>query len=140
MAENEEELNSLLRRVKEESENFDLKLKDTKIMAASPITSRQTEEEKVEAVTDFLFLGSKITEDGDRSHDIRRHLLLGRKSMTKLDSALKSKDITLPTNVCIVKAMVFPVDMGSQRIRHDLATEQQELLKSPTSKFSHTQR
>ena len=231
-------------------------------MAASPITSWQTEEEKVEAVTDFLFLDSKITADADCSHEIRRRLLLGRKSTTNLDSALKSKDITLPTKVCIVKSIVFPIvmygmweldhkegwatknwfygtvvlektlenpldikeikpvnpkgnqhwiligrtdgrsntlviwckqltdwkrpwcwerlkaeeedgrvwdgwiessiqrtwswtnsrkwsgtgrsgmlqSMGSQRIRHDLATEQQELLKSPTSKFSHTQR
>ena len=111
MAENKEELKRLLMRVKEDSENFDLKLKNTKIMAASPITSWQTEEEKVEAVTDFLFLDSKITADADCSHEIRRRLLLGRKSTTNLDSALKSKDITLPTKVCIVKAMIFPVVM-----------------------------
>ena len=111
MAESEEELKSHLRKVKEESEKFGLKLnvKTTKIMASSPITSWQIEGEKVEAVTDFLFLGSKITADGDCSHEIRRHLLLGRKAVTNLGSVLKSRDITLPTKVCIVKAMVFPV-------------------------------
>ena len=100
-------------RVKEESEKSGLKLniKKTKIMASSPITSWQIEGEKVEALTDFLFLGSKITVDGDCSHDIRRQLLLGRKAMTNLDNVLKSKDITLSTEVCIVKAMVFPVVM-----------------------------
>jgi len=111
MAESEEELKSLLMRVKEEHERAGLKLniKKTNIMASGPITSWQIEGEKVEVVTDFLFLGSKITVDGDCSHEIRRHLLLGRKAMTNLDSVLKSRDVTLPTNVHIVKAMVFPV-------------------------------
>ena len=110
MAENKEELKRLLMRVKEDSENFDLKLKNTKIMAASPITSWQTEEEKVEAVTDFLFLDSKITADADCSHEIKRRLLLGRNVMTNLDSIFKSRD-TLSAKVCLVKAMVFPVFM-----------------------------
>ena len=111
MAGSEEEPKSLLMRVKEESEKASLKLniKKTKIMTSSPITSWQIEGEKVEAVTDFLFLGSKITADGDFSHEIRRQLLLGRKAMTNLDRVLKSKDITLPTEVHRVKAMVFPV-------------------------------
>ena len=102
----------LLMRVKEESERADLKLnikKKTKIMASSPIPSWQIEGGKVEVVTDFLFLGFKITVDGDCSHEIRRQLLLGRKAMTNLDSALKSRDITLPAKVHIVKAMVFSV-------------------------------
>ena len=100
-------------KVKEERERPGLKLniKKTKIIASSPITSWQIEWEKVEVVTDFLFLGSKITADGDCSHEIRRHLLLGRKAMANLDSVLKSRDITLPTKVCIVKALVFPVVM-----------------------------
>ena len=98
-------------RVKEESERVSLKLtiKKTKIMASDPITSWQIDGEKVEVVTNFLFLGSKITADGDCSHEIRRRLLLGRKAMTNLDNVLKSRDITLPTKVHIVKAMVFPV-------------------------------
>ena len=109
MAESEEELKSLLMKVKERSEKAGLKLniKKTKILASSPITSWQIEGEKVEAVTDFLFLGSKITVDGDCSHELRRWLLLGRKTLTNLDSVLKSKDIALPTEVCIVKAVVF---------------------------------
>ena len=113
MAESEEELKSLLIKVKEESEKAGLKLniQKTKIMASSPIISRQTEGEKVEAVVDFIFLGSKITVDGDCSHEIKRCLLLGRKAMTNLDSILKSRDITLPTKVHVVKAMVFPVVM-----------------------------
>ena len=111
MAESEEELKSLLMRVKKESKRagFKLNIKKTKIIASSPITSWQIEWEKVEVVTDFLFLCSKITADGDCSHEIRRHLLLGRKAMANLDSVLKSRDITLPTKVCTVKAMVFPV-------------------------------
>ena len=111
MAESEEELKSLLMRVKEESERAGLKLniRKTKIMASGPITSWQIEGEKVEVVTDFLFLGSKITADGDCSHEIRRRLFFGRKPMTNLDSMLKSRDITFPTKVRIVKAMVFPV-------------------------------
>ena len=101
--------------MKEESETTSLKLniKKTKIMASGPITSWQIEGEKVEVVTDFLFLGSKITADGDCSHEIRRRLLLGRKAMTNLDSVLKSRDVTLATKLYIVKAMVFPVVMYS---------------------------
>ena len=110
MAENKEEVKNLLMRVKEESERADLKLniKNTKIMASGLITSWQIEREKVEVMTDFLFLGSKITADGDCSHEIRRCLLLERKAMTNLDIVLKRRDITLPTKVSIVKAMVFP--------------------------------
>ena len=113
MAESEEELKILLMRVKAESEKADLKpnIQITKIMASGPITSWQIEEKKVEAVTDFIILGSKITVDGDCSHKIKRCLLLGRKAMTNLNSILKSRDITLPTKwwFVIVKAMVFPV-------------------------------
>ena len=113
MAESEEELKSLLMKVKEKSEKAGLKLniQKTKIMASSPITLWQREEEKVVAVTDFLSLDSKITEDGNCSHEIKRHLLLERKAMTNLDSILKVKDFTLMTNFHIVKAMVFPVVM-----------------------------
>ena len=113
MAESEEELKSLLMKVREESEKFGLKLniQKTKIMASSPITSWQIDGETVETVTDFIFLGSKITADGDCSHEINRSLLLGRKVMTNLDSILKSTDITLPTKVHLIKAMVFPVVM-----------------------------
>uniref|UniRef100_A0A670KF89 Reverse transcriptase domain-containing protein n=1 Tax=Podarcis muralis TaxID=64176 RepID=A0A670KF89_PODMU len=117
MAESEEELNNFLMRVKEESAKYSLKLniKKTKIMATGPITSWQIEGEEMEAVRDFTFLGSMITADGDSSHEIKRRLLLGRKAMTNLDSILKSRDITLPTKGCIVKAMVFPVVMyGSE--------------------------
>ena len=108
MAESKEELKSLLK-VKEESENAGLKLniQQTKIMAPSSITSWQIEGEKVEAVTDFTFLGSKITMDGHCTHKFKRCFLLGRKAMTNLDNILKSRDITLPTKVCLVKAMVF---------------------------------
>ena len=110
MTENEEELKSLLMKVKEESEKAGLKLniQKPKIMASGPIISWQTEWEKA---TDFIFLGSKVTVDDDCSHEIRRHLLLGRKAMTNLDSILRSGNITLPTKVCTVKAMVFPVVM-----------------------------
>ena len=113
MAESEEELKSLLMKVKEDSEKAGLKLniQNTKIMASGPITSWQIDGETMETVTDFIFLGSKITADGDCSHEIKRHLLLGRKAMTKIDSILKSKDKTLPTKVRIVKAMIFPVVM-----------------------------
>ena len=113
MAESEEELKSLLTKVKEESENVGLKLniQKTKIMASSPITSWQIDGETMETVTDFIFLGSKITADGDCSQEIKRCLLLGRKAITNLDSMLKSRDITLPTKVHLVKAMVFPVVM-----------------------------
>ena len=112
MAESEE-LKSLLMKVKEESENVGLKLHNqkTKIMASSPITSWQIDGATMETVSDFIFWGSKITADGDCSHKIKRHLLLGRKAMTKLDSLLKSRDITLPTKVHLVKAIVFPVVM-----------------------------
>ena len=111
MAESKEELKILLIRVKEETEKTGLKLniQKTKIMGSDPITSWQIERGKVEAVTDFIFLGSKIAADGDCSHEIKRHLLLGRKAMTNLDSILKSRGITLPTKVCLVKAMVFPL-------------------------------
>ena len=111
MAGSEEELGSLLMRVKEEREKVSLKLniQKTKILASGPITSWQMEEEKVEAVTDFIFLGSKITAGRDCSHEIRRRQLLGRKGMTNLDSVLKSRDLTLPTKVHIVKTVVFPV-------------------------------
>jgi len=111
MIESKEELKSLSMRVKEESEKASLKfsIKKTKIMASGPITSWQIEGEKVEAVTDFIFLGFKITADSYCSHEIKRHLLLGRKTVTHLDSVLKSRDITLPTKVHRVKAMVFPV-------------------------------
>ena len=113
MAESEEELKSLLMKVKEESENVGLKLniQKTKIMPSGPITSWQIDGETVETVTDFILGGSEITADGDCSHEIRRHMLLGRKVMTNLDSILKSRDTTLPTKVCLVKAMVFPVVM-----------------------------
>ena len=113
MAESVKELKSLLMKVKEESEKVGLKLniQKTKIMASSPITSWQIDGETVETVSDFMFLGSKITADGDRSHEIKRRLLLGRKVMTNLDSILKSRHITLSTTVHLVKAMVFPVVM-----------------------------
>ena len=113
MAESGEELKSLLMKVKEESENVGLKLniQKTKIMAPSPITSWQIDGETVETVADFIFLGSKITADGDCSHEIKRRLLLRRKVMTNLDSIFKSRDITLSTKVCLVKAIVFPVIM-----------------------------
>ena len=113
MGESEEELKSLLMKVKEESVKVGLKLniQNTKIMASGPITSMQIDRETMETVADFILGGSKITADGDCSHEIKRHLLLGRKLMTKLDSLLKSRDITLPTKVCLVKAMVFPVGM-----------------------------
>ena len=113
MAESEEELKSFLMKVKEENEKIGLKLNTqiTKIMESGPITSLQIDGETVEKVADFSFLSSKITADGDCSHEIERHLLLGRKVMTNLDSTLKSRDITLPTEVRLVKAMVFPVVM-----------------------------
>ena len=113
MAESEEELKSLLMEVKEESEKADLKLniQKTKIMASGPITSWQIDGETVKTVADFIFQGSKITADGDCSHEIKRRLLLGRKVMTDLDSILKSRDITLPTKVRLVKTMVSPVVM-----------------------------
>ena len=113
MAESEEELKSLLMKVKEESEKVGLKfnIQKTKIMASGPTISWQIDGETVETVSDFIFWGSKITADGDYSHEIKRRLLLGRKVMTNLDSILKSRDITLPTKGHLVKAMVFPVVM-----------------------------
>ena len=114
MAESKEELKSLFMKVKEESEKAGLKLniQKTKIMASSPITSQQINGEAMQTVTDFIFLGSKITAYGDFSHEIKRCLLLGREAMTNLDNILKSRDITLPTKVHLVKAMVFPVVMS----------------------------
>ena len=113
MAESEEELKSLLMKAKEESEKVDLKLniQKTKIMASTPITSRHIDGETVEIVADFIFLGSKITADGDCSHEIKRCLLFGRKVMTNLESILKSRDINLSTKVHLIKAMVFPAVM-----------------------------
>ena len=119
MAERKEELKSLLMKVKEESEKAGLKpnIQKTKIMASGPITPWQTDGETMETVTDFILLGSKITPDVDCSHEIKRHLLLGRKAMTNLDSILKNRDITLPTKVHLVTAMVFPVVMyGCEKI------------------------
>ena len=118
MAESEEELKSLLMKVKEESGKVGLKLniQKTKIMASGPITSWEIDGETVETVSDFIFLGSKITADGNCSHEIKRHLLLGRKVMTNLDSILKNRGITLSKKVCLVKAMAFPVVMyGCER-------------------------
>ena len=113
MAESEEELKSLLRKVKEESEKVGLKLniQKTKIMASGPINSWEIDGETVKTVADFILGGSKVTADGDCSHEIKRRLVLGRKVMTNLDSILKSRDITLPAKVCLVKVMVFPVVM-----------------------------
>ena len=113
MAESEEQLKSLLVKVKEEREKVDVKLsfQKTKLTASGPITSWEIDGETVDTLSDFILLGSKITADGDCSHEIKRCLLLGRKVMTNLDSILKSIDITLPTKVCLVKAMVFPVVM-----------------------------
>ena len=113
MTESEEELKSLLMKVKEQSEKVGLKLniQETKIMASGPITSWQIDGETMETVTNFMFWGSKITADGDSSHEIERRLLFGRKAMTSLDSILKSRDIALPTKVHLVKAVVFPVVM-----------------------------
>ena len=112
MAGSEEELKSLLMKVKEESEKVDLKssIQKTKIMASGPITSWEIDGETVETAAEFIFLGSTITAEGDCSHEIKRHILLGRKVMTNLDSIVKSRDITLPTKICLVKTMVFPVD------------------------------
>ena len=113
MAESKEELKSVLMKVKEESEKvgLNLNIQKTKIMASGPITPWEIDGETVETVSDFIFFGSKITADGECSHEMKRHLLLGRKVMTNLDSIFKSRDITLSTKVCLVKAMVFPVVM-----------------------------
>ena len=120
IAESEEKLKRLLMKVKEESEKAGLKLnlQKTKIMASSPITSCQTDGETMETVTDFIFLGSKITADGDCSHEFKRRLFLGGKAMTNLDSVFKSRDITLPTKVCLVKAIGFPVVMYGCELDH----------------------
>ena len=131
MAESEEELKSLLTKVKEESENVGLQLniQKTKIMVFGPINSRQTDGETVETMVDFIFLGSKITANGDCSHEIKKRLLLGRKIMANLDSIFKSRDITLPTKVRLVKAMVFPVVMyGCQSWSIKLSAEELMLL------------
>ena len=131
VAESEEELKSLLLWVKEERKkvSFKLNIQKAKIMTSGPITSRQTDRERVEEMTDFIFLGSKITVDSDWSHEIKRHLLLGRKAMTNLDHILKSRDITLPTKVYIVKVMVFPVVMyGCEGWNIRLSTEELMLL------------
>ena len=118
MAESEEELKSFLMKVKEKSEKLGLKLniEKIKIMASGPITSWQIDGETMETMTDFIFLGSQITADGDCSYEIKRHFLLGRKAMTNLDSILKGRDITSPTKVCLVKAMDFPVVMLDVRV------------------------
>ena len=130
MAESEEELKSLLMKVKEESEKVGLKLniQKMKIMTSSPITSWEIDGETVETVSDFSFLGSKITADGDYSHEIKRRLLLGRKVMTNLDSIFKSRDITLPTNVHLVKAMVFPVVIYGCEIWTGIKLSAEELM------------
>ena len=122
MAESEEELKSLLMKVKVESEKVDLKLniQKTKIMASGPITSWEIDRETLETVSEFILGGSKITADGDCSHEIKRCLLLGRKVMTNLDSMLKSRDITLSTKVCLVKAIVFSVDVRCMDVRSGL--------------------
>ena len=130
MAESEEELKSLLMKVKEESEKVGLKLNihKTRIMASGPITSWQIDRETVETLADFIFWGSKITADDDCSHEIKRHLFFGRKGMTNLDSTLKRRDISLPTNVHLVKAMVFPVVSMDVRIGRKLSAEELMLL------------
>ena len=130
MAESEEELKSLLMKVKVESEKVGLKIniQKTMIMASGPITSWQIDEETLETVLDFMFWGSKITEDGDCSHEIKRHLLLGRKIMTNLDSILKSRNITLPTKVRLVKAMVFPVVVYDVRVGLSRKLSAEELM------------
>ena len=129
MAESEEELKNLLMKVKEESEKAGLKfnIQKTKIMVSGSITSWQVYGETVEIVTDLIFLGSKITADGDCSHEIKRRLLLGRKAMTNLDSLLKSRDITLLTKVCLVKAVVFPVVMDGCESRTIKKAERQRM-------------
>ena len=130
MAESEEELKSVLMKVKEESEKAGLRLniQKMKIMASIPIPSWQIDGETMETVTDFIFLGSKITADGDCSQAIKRHLLLGRKAMTNPDSILKSRDITLPTTVHLVKAMVFPVVMYGCESRTMKKADWEELM------------
>ena len=129
MAESEDKLKSLLMKVREEREKVGLKLniRKTKIMSSGPITSWQIDGETVETVSDFIWGGSKITADGDCSHEIKRRLLLGRKVMTNLDSILKNRDITLPIKVCLVKAMVFPVVMYGCESRTVKKAERQRI-------------
>ena len=129
MADSEEELKSLLMKVKVETEKVGLKLniQKTKIMASGPITSWEIDGKTVETVSDFIFEGSKITADGDCSHEIKRHLFIGGKVMTKLDSIFKSRDITLPTKVCLVKTMVFPVVMYGCESRTVKKAERQRI-------------
>ena len=129
MAEIKEEIKSLLMKVKEESEKVDLKLniQKMKIMASGPITPWEIDGETVETVSDFIFLGSQITADGDCSHEIKRHLFLGRRVMTNLDSILKSRDITLPTKVHLVKALVFPVVMYGHESQTIVTAERQRI-------------
>ena len=130
MAESEEELKSLLMKVKEENEKVSLKfnIQKTEIMESGPITSQQIDGETVETAADFIFLGSKITADGDGSHEIKRCLLLGRKVMTNLDSILKSRDITLPTKVHLVKAMVFSSSHVWMRVELSRKLSAEELM------------
>ena len=139
MAEIEEELKSLLMRVKEESKKVGLKLniQKTKIMASGPITSWEIDGETVEKMRDFIFLGSKITADCDCSHEIKRHLLLGRKAVTNRDSILKTRDVTLPTKVCLVKAIVFPIVMyGCESWTIKPRTEELMLLNCGVGEYS----
>ena len=139
MAESKEELKILLMKLKKESEKvcLNLNIQKTKIMESRLIASWQIDGETVEIVRDFIFLGSKITADGDCSHEVKRCLLLGRKAMTKLDSTLKSRDITLPTKVCLVKAMVFPVVMyGCESWIKKLNTEELMLLSCSVGEYS----
>ena len=139
MAESKEELKILLMKLKKESEKvcLNLNIQKTNIMESRLIASWQIDGETVEIVRDFIFLGSKITADGDCSHEVKRCLLLGRKAMTKLDSTLKSRDITLPTKVCLVKAMVFPVVMyGCESWIKKLNTEELMLLSCSVGEYS----
>ena len=130
MAESEEKLKSLLMKVKEESEKTGLKLniQKTKIMASCPITSWQIEKEKVEAVTNFLFLSSKITVNSDCNHEVKRHMLFGRKAMTNIDSIFKSRDITLSKKIHLDKAMVFPVVMHGYESQTTKKAEHEEMM------------
>ena len=133
MAESKEELKSFLMEVKEENEKAGLKcnIQKMKIMASGPITSWQIDGETMETVTDFIFLGSKLTADGDHSHEIKRCLLPGRKSMTNLDSTLKSRDITLPTEICLVKTMVFPVQFSRSVVYGSLQPREPQHTRPP---------
>ena len=139
MAESEEELKKLLMKVKEESEKVGLKLniQKTKIMTSGPISSWQMDEETMETVTDFFFLGSKFTADGDCSHEIKRHLLLERKAMINLDSVLKSRDIILPTRVHIIKVMVLPVQFSCSVMSDSLRHHGPQHTRLPSSSPTH---